>query len=400
MMAASERIFEPGERTNARPMRHTENLYDHLSRRGGPGWDNVRALVDDWFARVPETPAPSKGRLDLLAKLRSRKSDTWMAGFWELYLHESLRRAGYEVEIEPEIEGSSKHPDFFARGHGHEFYVEAVVVTAGPETRQERRRAHLYDYLNDHPHQNFFIGLEIEREGTIDVPMRNLVRDATRWLDSLDPDATTLDDSVGWQGNGWLLRLRPAAKKPEARMIPSETLIGIYPMQSGSVDISARIRNALRSKASRYGRLNRPYLVALTASTIFADDYNIAQALLGPEVVQFSPSHPESSTLVRARDGLLMRRNGPQNKRVSGFVFAWNVSPTTLMHVRPQLWLNPWAPPERRLTAPLPWDRVVIDGTTGVTANEPTDFDTLAFFDLPADWPGYEERPFGWRRTE
>jgi hypothetical protein len=167
-----------------------------------------------------------------------------------------------------------------------------------------------------------------------------------------------------------------------------------------SVDISARIRNALRSKASRYGPLNRPYLVALTVSTIFADDYNITQALLGPEVVQFSPSHPESSTLVRARDGLLMRRNGPQNKRVSGFVFAWNVSPTTLMHFRPQLWLNPWAPPERRLAAPLPWDRVVIDGTTGVTATEPTDFDTLAFFDLPDDWPGYEERPFGWRRTE
>ena len=182
-MVASERIFEPGERANARPMRHTENLYDHLNRRGGPGWENVRALVDDWFARVPDAPATSKGRVDLLAKLRSRKSDTWTAGFWELYLHESLRRAGYEVEIEPEVEGSSKHPDFLARGGGREFYVEAVAVTAGPETRQERRRAQLYDYLNDHPHQNFFIGLEIEREGVTDVPMRDLVRDVTRWLD-------------------------------------------------------------------------------------------------------------------------------------------------------------------------------------------------------------------------
>ena len=183
-------------------------------------------------------------------------------------------------------------------------------------------------------------------------------------------------------------------------MIPSETLIGMYPMQGGMVDISARIRDALRSKASRYGTLNRPYLVALTARTIFADDYNIAQALLGPEVVQFSPSRPESTTVIRARDGLLMRRDGPQNKRVSGFIFAWNVSPATLMHVRPQLWLNPWAPPERCLVAPLPWDRTVIDGTTGATTAEPSDFDSLAFFDLPADWPGYDERPIGWRRIE
>ena len=39
----SERIFEPGERTNARAMRHAEGLYEHLDRRGGPGYHHLVA---------------------------------------------------------------------------------------------------------------------------------------------------------------------------------------------------------------------------------------------------------------------------------------------------------------------------------------------------------------------
>jgi hypothetical protein len=76
---------------------HTETYRGHLDRRASPGYDNVRALINDWFADVPDGPRTSKGRLDLGAKLRSSEDDTWRAGFWETYLHESLRRAGYDL---------------------------------------------------------------------------------------------------------------------------------------------------------------------------------------------------------------------------------------------------------------------------------------------------------------
>lgn len=395
---AGDRVFERWKRTDTRHMRHAETARWHLDRRAGAPWDRIRDLYEVWFANIPRTAQNNKGRSALLRKLRSQRDDAFVAGFWELYLHESLIRLGYEVALEPDLPGSLKHPDFLASGPSGDFYLEATVVTADRFAGTRRRRAKLFDYLNEHPHPNFLIWIDFRREGKDALRPSRLVRDITEWLDSLDPDAPGLPRRVRWPYGDWLIELTPMAKKKHARGDYREhgELIGIYPMEAGFSDVAQRMRDKLSAKATRYGRLDLPYLVALATNSVFSvGEEEVARALLGPEQVRVPLEGDVATEVFRARDGLLMSRGGPRHTRVSGFVLVSNLAPTHLSLAKPEVWLNPWTPPERRFEGNLPWQHVAIDPSTGVLTRGPAVFDPMDFFGLPSDWPGFEQPPVG-----
>lgn len=393
--AVPAHIFEPGDRTDTRPKRDIQGIWEHLNKRGSPGYDGVRALINDWYARIPQ----GKGKRDLFDKLVSKKSESWHAGFWELYLHESLSRAGYELEIEPDIAGSTRHPDFLVIGHGQEFYVEAAAVTEDITKAADRRTQHIYQYLDPHPHPNFWLGLDINDEGNSGPHLRRLLADVTKWFDGLDPDQTPYGSSIEWSDGDWNIDLIALPKSQASRgKIEPDRLIG---MRSGGVgwsDMSDRIRQKVHSKATRYGELGKPYLIALTVNSALVEEDDLASALLGPEVVEYYEQQPGSARLVRKRDGLLMGPGGPRNTRVSGLLVAFNVACTHVGLVRPALWPNPWVRPEIAFTAPLPFDRVEIDPSTTAMAHATSDFDPLPYFELAPDWPGFEDPLIGRRR--
>lgn len=394
-----DRVFEDWQRTDTRHMRHSETARWHLDRRAGEPWQRIRDLYNAWFANVDESPSNEKGRSALVDKLHSQRDDTFAAGFWELYLHESFIRLGYQVELEPDIPGSGKHPDFLVSGPEGSFYVEAAVVIADRFAGTRRRRAKLFDYLNEHPHPNFLIWIDFRREGKQPVPLRKLVRDITEWLDSLDPDAPeVLPKRVHWTHDDWVVELTPMAKKKPARGDYREhgELIGVYPMESGFSDVAERMRHKLASKATRYGPLDRPYLVAMATNSVFSvGEEEVARALLGPEQWRIPKSGDVAAEVFRARDGLLMSRGGPRHTRVSGFILVSNVAATHLPLAKPEVWLNPWTPTDRRFTGTLPWAHVRVHPETGILARGEDSFDPLAFFGLPRGWPGFEDPPIG-----
>jgi hypothetical protein len=67
--AVPAHIFEPGDRTDTRPKRDIQGIWEHLNKRGSPGYDGVRALINDWYARIPQ----GKGKRDLFDKLVSKE---------------------------------------------------------------------------------------------------------------------------------------------------------------------------------------------------------------------------------------------------------------------------------------------------------------------------------------
>jgi len=225
-----------------------------------------------------------------------------------------------------------------------------------------------------------------------------MLADINRWLDGLDPDATPPSPEIEWRDGDWWIHLRALAKSLKARTFRSDGLIGMRSGWAGFPDMGTRIREKLHSKATRYGKLDKPYLIALAASTFLANDEELVEALLDPEAFQDNEGQPGSAQVVRKRYGLFVRSGGAQNTRVAGVIVAWNVACTHIGLIRPALWLNPWASPDRSFSAPLPFDRMAIDPETAVLTPQPQGFDPLPYFGLPADWPGFEDRPIGTRR--
>lgn len=103
------------------------------------------------------------------------------------------------------------------------------------------------------------------------------------------------------------------------------------------------LRNALRHKATRYGRLDAPYLVVVGEepfSPLDLQDHRTA-ALCGSTAVVVDG--PQAGRPVRLPDGSWRRGRTWRYTRVAGVLFLAGLRPWTALEAKPELWLNPAA---------------------------------------------------------
>jgi hypothetical protein len=162
---------------------------------------------------------------------------------------------------------------------------------------------------------------------------------------------------------------------------------------SRAVDTTSALRRAIREKAGRYGKPDRPYVIAVLIEDDYTDEEDVVDALFGTVTytVPVGPRHPGQAHAVRQRDGSWIAHGGPSNTRVSAVMTAINLAPWVLARNVPRLWLNPWA--ARPLTDRLAWRTTRVDLSSGTLDDEPALRTPADLLGLPADWPGPQE-PF------
>lgn len=116
------RVFDDIPRTDRRPARADERRFDFLNRSASLCFGHVRELIEDWFSQLP-----ANEQAGMRGALRA-DNDASASAFWELYLHEGYRRAGFMIDVHPSIPGRPTRPDFLMRRGNEEFYLEAVSV--------------------------------------------------------------------------------------------------------------------------------------------------------------------------------------------------------------------------------------------------------------------------------
>jgi hypothetical protein len=387
-------LFDAVARTDESAARHLEGRYRFLNRKAGVFFDRIRATMEDWWRRYP-----AEGRADLRGRFRSGSDEAFSGAFWELYHHECLIRQGYEVTLHPEVPGTSGRPDFLARKPGDfGFYLEATVATTSHDKKAaEMRLGAIYDVLNDLDSPNFFLSVEVEQEGTLPPATKRLRSDLSSWLGTLDPDALIgqgLQYPDGpqhvWEEADWRVRFRPVPKSPERRGKPGRA-IGIYDAGGGFIDTTSALRRAIAEKAGRYGKPDRPYVLAVLIEAHFIDAEDVANSLFGTVAYRIFADPNREAEPVRKPDGSWRGPSGPVNTRVSAVLTAVNLGPWSVPRLAPRLWLNPWA--SIPLADRLPWHVSRVDPATGTLAEDPAAATPAEVFGLPEDWPGPED-PF------
>ncbi len=166
----------------------------------------------------------------------------------------------------------------------------------------------------------------------------------------------------------------------------------MFPGKAGVVDEQAPIVSALRRKATRYGELDRPYVVAVLVDRVFADEEDVAEALFAKvQLALDGESQLLSGEPMREPQGLWRRGNTPRNTRVSAVLSAIHLSSHVVARSMPRLWHNPWA--RRPIEVDLPWPATMVDLSTGEMTRSGAHVEPHELLRLPADWPGPEE-PF------
>jgi hypothetical protein len=344
------KIFDRIRRTDMTRKKLTESSFAYLNRSARRGSAESRALMETWLLRVPTSE-----HADFCARFRCGKESEFTSALQELMLHELLRRQRCGIEFHPNVRGATTQPDFKVRQpKGSEFILEARTSTkieSGPDggTRAYRIR----EFLRGLDLQDHLIAIDELKEGSSDLSQKALRKHIDDGIKAGVPG--DLDDSISIPliatPDGWRIQLTLYAN---SKYGPRTTTVMQEAWNRTWNGPSYPLRNVLDKKASRYGHLGMPYVIAVNSSDVMLGNRDFQDTLFGSPPQSAAPGSPPDI-------GFWGTSAAPKHTRVSAVLFTTNLcEPTLLMgQVYACLYLNPWsAQPYDGVLAKLPTFRL------------------------------------------
>lgn len=387
-------LFDDIKRNKKGPRGHNEPLYEYINLSARSEMNSIRNLLDKWFSNYPKD-----AQSEFIARFRSSDDIQHQSAFFEFYLHALLTKLGFKIEVHPYVPDQTTHPEFLVlRDNSPCFYLEATLASGPSEERAaDKRKNVVYETIDKMNSPNFFIGVKVQGSPETPPPGRKWRVILEKWVSKLDPDkigeklkSGGLEDlpSILLDRDGWNVTFQAIPKSPNARGKKGIRPIGLSSSGFHKCNEDEWIKNSIKEKATKYGDLNLPYIIAINVISIFGDNkFMVMGALFGKEGVTFfrRPNGGSDNKLTRAPNGAFWGPKGPQNTRVSGIIICNNLLWGNITKINPTLWHNPWSsfPLDQDLWA-LP-QYVPNSNKSGIEVKEGKIVTEI--FDLPENWP-------------
>ena len=326
------RLFDDIERTEPHPILHSEKGYSYLNQSARAPAHLIRQTLEAWFIDYPEEHKDNLKR-DFIKKVDG-------PAFTELLIYTTLRKLDAEnIRIHPTVPHAKTRPDFAAVLGRNDSYVEVKNTTECENPRIQK----FIDDANGKLRTTGFL-LDLLFEGELATPIS--VKDFKKFFDA---QTQAFDRSNPRDANGnlpvWVFTCEAGRIHIEPFLCSDPTKVFDRPIETYSpydaYTLSHRMTlfNSLNSKARRYGRLDKPFLIATNFANGFLEPTDVAQALFGDE----SSLHRHDGKGFeshRRRNTLWSRKH---NTRVSGVLIMDKADPWLFWERTPELWINPWA---------------------------------------------------------
>ena len=353
-------LFDDIKRTDSSPRQHNEPFFTYLNRSAHREATKIRARLESWFRRFPV-----KARDDVRGRFRADDDQGHRGAIFELFIHELLTRLGCTVKAHPCVPGTGARPDFWARHEDCPFYVEtkAIDLSSSPFARNPLEED-VVAKINSLSSPHFYIFTEVEGKLSTALSRKQVVQPFVDLLASHDPDEVQrMIDVAGpfaapfrmirsgsWHLTGWL---KPIAPEKRGDGKPRTLVIG--PARSGVTDDSTPVQRAIRKKASKYGQLDAPLVVAVNVSDPFFDKDDEIEALFGKEQIVYFENRPDlSPELSREPDGVWVQGGyRPRYTRLSAVLVFRDLTPWNLHAIHNCLYFNPFAGDKMKLPESL-----------------------------------------------
>jgi hypothetical protein len=230
---------------------------------------------------------------------------------------------------------------------------------------------------------------------TAPITDKTLKQELQQWLARLDHDEV----SIAWQGgvestqvlvyeeHSVRFRISPVPRPRSPGTTAPTWFIGMRMPDASWVQPRLAIRRAVNRKATRYGDPDLPYVVAVNATSDFADEKDAVDALFGPlaTIVQSTEAGHEYE-FARFPDGVwnsVWKEGERTNTRVSAVLSTERLTPWSVGQQRARLIINPWA------KKPLPELALGVDvlRLLGPELRRFPGEDLRTLFGLPEGWP-------------
>jgi hypothetical protein len=331
-------LFDVLDRTDPSPLKPGESYFQLYNRSSRQAFVNIRALLSDLISKYPESE-----RSELVARFRCGDDEQYASAEFELLVFSLMQAAGFGLQPHPDLpNGNASKPDFLVTGpSGRQFYLEAVLARDGMQSAlSDPVITTTLHKLRTTSHPRFQVIARISGRPTSQPSGRRLLHEILKWLDTLDAQAEV--PSFEWRHEALLLRFTAHAIKPDQQAEPP--LLAGYAGEAGLVDTYGGLRENLKFKGGKYGKLDLPLIVAANHASPFFSPDEATQALFGPLQVTVDINDPVSDgRLSHAPSGAWISRGGPIYRGMSGAWIFNNLSASNLARSFPVLYLNPWA---------------------------------------------------------
>lgn len=388
-------LFPAVERTQSGPMRPTQNPFDFFTHSDWAEVQRIRDELDKWFSEYPSGESE---------RLKEDFRYDFNAAFFELLIHELLRRTEGEVDVHPflDTEPTTK-PDFRTTAEDESPYlVEATVATDESDVEQGLRRVQqdLTERL-----------AEVEFPGwTFDVTFARITSDAEK-VGRIEAFLREKMDGINRETVEQAFESQAFASVPSFTYKSEKVTLDFIPIPVeydphegdewnwGSVGVMKHSREAkvllpgagIGSKVEakrpgRYGEFDLPYIVAVNATARHLPrKRDVISALFGSLAVQIDRRSGETKS-IRQPNGVWHAKGGPNHTRISAVLAGLSLAPFTIAHHETWLVVNPWAQNEYSgALKRLP--RIEVRDNKFIEHDGEPLWDVLG---LPEDWPRKE----------
>ena len=346
-------VFDEIKRADISAAKYTDPQFDYLNRSARQPAQIIRQTIDTWIMDYP-----AEGSGELCARFRSNDDTAFFSAYFELYLNALLKKLGCNTTIHPLLGNGSKRPDFqVMEPNGYRWFLEATLAKgqSNEEKAAEARKNVVFDSIEKLESNDFFIGMDLKGDPKTSPPGKRIRQFLNEQLQGLNPDELEkqlqnggYDAMPRWafEHEGWRISFYPIPKSKRLRNDPESGSIGITFHGARWIDTSSSLKKSIKKKASRYGELENPYVIAINSMGLAVNRDSVLDALFGKlkyvfKVTENGPQgEPETK---RDLDGALIYKNGPINTRISAVLVGFNIHPWNRTESNLILFHNPYA---------------------------------------------------------
>lgn len=385
-MTSQIRLFTTVKRTFHGPAHENEKTYNYYDRSARNDIGIVRDLLESWFNNLPT---------DEKHETKERFKKSFYSVFYELFLYNFFLKLGFEIIIHPIIKNSDKRPDFLIKKDDLEIYVEAKISEDKSEEQKsfENLKSRFYDKISKIKSDHFIFHIEELNIKTANQPStQELISKILKKLATLNHNAELEKAQTENFNNFQKLKYENNEINISITFLPviidaigkARRSVGIPPIETFIGGAEEAIRDSIRKKSKRYGKLDKPYLICVNALSIKSSSiHDIDSAIWGSLAISFS-TNPENrdEKFIRNSDGIFYNNGAKRILNVSG-VMVNRIFPNNIPDSKYWIFAHPFT------ENPLDFKRFGLPycyiKESHVINNDCQDLGDI--FELPINWP-------------
>jgi len=320
-------LFKEIERNYLGPAEANEDSFSYYERSARKDIGKIRDLLEKWFSKLPDSEK---------YEVKNRFKKSFDSVFYELFLYNFFKELGYEIIIHPKIDNTDKKPDFLIIKDGIEIYIEAKICKdkSNFEEANEKLIERFYETIDKIESPHFMFHIETLKLKTKNQPStKELVRNIKNKIAELDhkreltktkgdfSSSLPKFENLFFENEEILINIEFLPVNEDAIGKPRRS-IGMRPIETFIGGAEESIRESILTKAKRYGKLDKPYLICINTLSIKSSSYyDIDAAIWGSIAISFSTDpNNRDEKWVRSADGIFYNNGSKRITNVSGIM--------------------------------------------------------------------------------